>query len=178
MRRVLPLVALSVVFAAPAIAGENSIPDLLASPEEFAGQEITVRGELVGDFLRRGDSVWVQLNGDAYAFDPLHAGGDLAGGNQGIGARFPAALFDEADFEEPGGYRVSGALIEATGIWRYHDPDRSGESYLDVSDFEVLERERRSDEQLPVPILVMGLALMLIGLAPPVLRRRRATRGD
>lgn len=173
MRRLLPLVALSALLAAPALAVEISIPDLLENQEAFANQEITVRGEVVGDFQRRGAFLWVQLNGDPYAFEPLHTGGDFAGTNSGIGARFPTAMFDAARLEQPGGYRVSGALIEATGIWRYHDPDRSGESYLDVVDFEVLERERRSEEQLPVPILVIGLVLMGVGALPPVLRRLR-----
>jgi len=173
MKRIALLVALTLGLAVPAGAAEIEVSELLVAPESFDGLEITVRGELVGDFMRRGEVVWVQVNGDPYATEPLHTGGPLAGTNQGIAARFDAAAFDAAGFEEPGGYRVSGAVVEVTGVWRHHDPDRSGESYLDVVDFIVLERERRSPEKLPWEILVPGLVLVAIGLAPRAIERLR-----
>jgi hypothetical protein len=173
MRRLAVLVTVALGIAVPAGAAELQMADLLAAPESFAGVEITVRGELVGDFMRRGDVVWVQLNGDAYATEPLHAGGGLAGTNQGIAARFDSDLFDSGGFEEPGGYRVTGAVIEATGIWRYHDPGRSGESYLEVLSFDIVERERRTTEELPLEILLPGIVLVIIGVMPRAVERMR-----
>jgi opacity protein-like surface antigen len=174
MKRIAAVVVFAVSTAVPAAAADVEVSELLSAPASFAGLEITVEGELVGDFMRRGDVVWVQVNGDPYATAPLHAGGPLAGTNQGIAARFDAATFDAAGFEEPGGYRVTGALVEVTGIWRYHDPNRSGESYLDVVDVTVVQRERRSSEDLPWGILIAGLVLVVLGVAPRVLERLRA----
>src|SRR3972149_1152296 len=63
----------------PAAAAEVTVADLLADPGAYAASEITLTGELVGDFQRRGEAVWTQLNDDAYVTAPLHAGGSLSG---------------------------------------------------------------------------------------------------
>ena len=148
--------------------------DLLADPEAYTTVEVEVWGELVGDFGRRDDgTVWTQLNGDAYAESPLLGDGGLAGANLGIGVRIPAGLFP--DLDRPGGYRVRGPLVVLQGMWRYHDPDRGGESYLDVTGLEVLETSLALEEG--VRWVPLGLGAGLLALAGLVaLRTRRRAR--
>jgi hypothetical protein len=43
----------------------------------------------------------------------------------------PASL--ARDLDPPGRYRLVGPVVAVTGVWKYHDPERQGESYLDVS---------------------------------------------
>jgi hypothetical protein len=118
--------------ALEASPGAVTVEQILSAPSAYSGAIVTVRGELVGDFGRRDDgTIWAQLNGDPYAEAPLRAGGSLAGPNLGIGVRVPAGAWPGLD--RPGGYRVRGPLVEVTGTWRYHDPGRGGESYLDVT---------------------------------------------
>jgi hypothetical protein len=151
--------------------------DLLSEGAVHDGAEVTVRGELVGDYGRRGDFVWVQVNGDSYADAPLLLGGPLTGSNLGVAARIPADLFAQAAFEDAGGYRHRGPVTRLTGTWRYHDPDRTGESYLDVTSVEVVAPEQPLEEgPLWAPL---SIGLVLIGTAGGVgLRRRRlAGRG-
>lgn len=152
---------------------EVTVEDLLADPEAHTATPVLVRGELVGDFGERRDgTVWAQLNGDAYAEEPLRSGGSLAGANLGIGVRFPAGLWP--GFEQPGGYRVRGPVVELTGEWRYHDPGRGGESYLEVTGVVLLEEPLALEEG--VRWLPLGLGLGLFGAAAvlgAVLRRRR-----
>jgi len=156
--------------AAPAAGSEVEIADLLADQGAYDQSEITVRGELIGDFGRRGDWVWVQVNGDSYADEPVLAGGPLTGGNLGIAARIPEGLFAEGGFGDAGGYRHRGAVVLLTGTWRFHDPDRTGESYLEVTAMQVVAPEQRLDEgPLWVP-LGIGLGL----LAGAWLFRRRS----
>jgi hypothetical protein len=176
------LAALSLLGAAPAAAGEGAAPaalegvtvaDLLADPEAYADLTVVVAGELVGDFGRRDDgTVWVQLNGDAYAEAPLLAGGSLAGPNQGIGVRFPVEIWP--GFDRPGGYRVRGPVVELTGIWRYHDPGRAGESYLDVAGVRLLAEPMPLDEPgvrwLPV---ALGAGFLGAAAAAALALRRR-----
>jgi hypothetical protein len=149
MRRfsiVLGCVLIMLGLALPAGAQELvvTVEDLVDRPAEYAAPrvpEVVVHGELVGDFGRRpnGD-VWAQLNGDAYATVPLLAGGELAGSNIGIGVRIPAALWPQlADVAQAGGYRLRGPLVRFTGEWRYHDPQRGGESYLEVTRIEIYD---------------------------------------
>lgn len=168
----LALVAL-VGSAGPASAVEVDVSSLLADPASLNGVEITVDGELIGDFMQRDEWVWVQLNGDSYAREPLGEGGQLGGSNLGIALRIPTAIFDAAGFETPGGYGVRGPVVRATGEWRFHDEARGGESFLAVTAVEVLERERRFDQPLPVGVLLIGLGLIAAsGLIHGASRRR------
>ena len=179
-----PVVLLLLLLAAGPAAADGGTPpphpepvtvaDLLADPEVFAGLLLLVRGELVGDFGKRADgSVWTQLNGDAYAEAPLRDGGGLAGSNLGIGVRFAAGVWP--GFDRPGGYRVQGPIVELTGVWRYHDPERSGESYLEVVTVDLVAAAR----ELPEPgfrWLPIGLGLGFLAAAggiTVVVRRRR-----
>jgi hypothetical protein len=163
MTRIALLIAVLLVVPTPASAGEVSVADLLADGAALEGEIITVEGELIGDFQRRNEWVWVQLNDDSYVESPILDGGRLTGANLGIALRFSRALFDAAGFDEPGRYGVRGPVARVTGVWRYHDEDRGGESYLDAVSFEVVERERRFDEELPLGVLLLGLALLVAG---------------
>ena len=159
---------------APAHPGEILVGDLLADPEAYSGQTIVVGGELVGDFGERSDgAVWTQLNGDPYAERPRLAGGGLAGANLGIGVRFPAAVWP--GFEDPGGYRLRGPVVEVTGVWRYHDPDRGGESYLDATGVVLLAAPLALEEG--VRWLPLGLGAGLAGAAGAVILAARRKRG-
>ncbi|MEN8237823.1 MAG: hypothetical protein ABFR53_01345 [Actinomycetota bacterium] len=131
------------VFAYPgqALAVTASAVDLLEDGEAFSGQEVTIVGELVGDYGFRSDgSMWTQLNSDSYALRPIVEGGPLRGSNIGVGIRMPAEL--ARDLDPPGRYRLVGPIVSVTGIWRWHDAQRQGESYLDVASITVEARGR------------------------------------
>lgn len=178
MRRALALCALLVIVPASPAFAENdvSVEQLITGAAAYdiniAGP-VTVRGELVGDFQRRSEAVWSQLNGDAYVDAPLLEAG-RAGANVGVGIRIPNELFESLGVGKPGGYRVRGPVVAVTGAWRYHDPDRSGESYLDVTEITLLEPERHLTEGIRWWALALGVALLAIG-ALPVIRRRRGS---
>ncbi|MDR9450695.1 MAG: hypothetical protein RI637_05690 [Acidimicrobiia bacterium] len=177
MRRCLAALAvLVVVTMTPAgvrAASDISVDELLAGGAAFDGRTITVIGELIGDYgFRRDGSAWSQLNGDSYATGPLLEGGDLTGSNAGIGVRAPAALIENLD--PPGDYHHRGPLIRATGIWKYHDEDRAGETYLDVVLIEVLEPGRVFDETANPAVLAAGAMFLLTALWLGYRSRRRS----
>ena len=182
MRRLaLALVALlGMVLVAAAPAGAGSAPyqprvavaDLLADPGAYSGQSIAVRGELVGDFGERRDgTVWTQLNGDPYADAPLLAGGGLAGANLGIGVRFPAEVWP--GFDSPGGYRQRGPVVEVIGVWRFHDPDRGGETYLDATGVVLFAAPLALEEGMRWLPLGLGLGFLSAAGALTLAARRR-----
>lgn len=140
---VVALVAGFFFIPVPASAAEEvSASELIEMSSEFAGSEVAVVGELVGDYGFRNDGwMWTQLNDDQYVDQPLLEGGTPVSGNVGIGVRMPAEMARGLD--EPGGYRLRGPVVRATGIWKYHDPERPGESYLDVQSLEVVEPGRQ-----------------------------------
>jgi hypothetical protein len=176
MRRVsLLLLLVPLLAAAPASAQQTPTPvpvsDLLQDPTGFSGT-ITVVGELIGDYGFRSDgSMWTQLNDDSYAAAPVLDGGELTGGNIGVAVRIPQTL--AAGLDPPGGYRIRGPVVQVTGTWRYHDPDRLGETYIDVGALAVVEPGRELSES-PHP-LALGTGVVLIVVAL-LLRRRKPRR--
>jgi hypothetical protein len=154
-------IALLLLVGTPVALAVQIVPvsDLLEDGERFAGTEITVEGELVGDYGFRHDGfMWTQLNDDSYARDALVDGGPRAGANVGVGIRMPTALGD--GLAPVGGYRLEGPFVQATGVWRYHDPERGGESYLDVSALTTLEDGRRLEEG-PDWVVFVTVSLLL-----------------
>jgi hypothetical protein len=161
MRRLLLLVVLLLGIAVPAW-GQTLIPveELTNAGALYDDREVTVEGELVGDFGVRGDgTVWTQLNDDSYADRPLRETGTHGEGNTGIGVRFDRAL--EFDLDQAGGYRWQGPVVRVHGTWHFHDVDRGGESYLDVASFEVVQPARQLEDPAFWPLWLVGIGLVL-----------------
>jgi len=181
MRRLLIAVLLAMLIiglAAP--AGATEVSDLLSDPDAWSGKSVEVSGEIIGDYGRHSGAYWLQLNDDAYATDPLLETGLLAGSNIGITLRVPPGLFDEiADTEQPGGYRWRGPILRVIGEFRYHDPGRSGETYIAVSSLELVESGRHLPSEATGPwgtvgvILAVGAAVVLMQHARQRRRERR-----
>jgi hypothetical protein len=160
------------LLAAPALAaGEISVEELMEQAADLAGEEVTVEGELVGDYGFRDDGwMWTQLNGDVYVREPIREGGSPHGANTGIGIRMPSELAEGLD--PPGRYRSRGPVILATGTWKYHDPERQGESFLGVESLVVVEPGRQLSEEADWRVIVSG-ALLISGAAATWFARRR-----
>ena len=169
--------SVALVLASPAAAQSTNrdvvpVTNLLDDSGKYNNTVITVEGELVGDYgFRRDGFMWTQLNDDSYARDALVDGGPRTGANVGIGVRMPASL--GADLAPVGGYRLEGPLVQLTGVWRYHDPDRGGETYLDVEQLVTIEDGRRLEEGPDWVVFAFGAALIVVSL---VMWRRNRTR--
>lgn len=162
--RIAALTSVMALIPSAAVASEQAtVTELLEHPAEYGGRQVTVEGELVGDYGFRGDGwMWTQLNGDTYVESPIAEGGTPSGANVGIGIRIPAHLAQTLD--PPGGYHHRGPVVQVVGAWKYHDPARQGETYLEVEELTVVERGRRLDEGPDVGAIVLGL-LLLAGAA-------------
>jgi len=160
------IVALLLLVASPALAATATVSgaQLIANPAAFDGKQVTISGELIGDYGFRDDgTVWAQLNDDAYALSPLRAGGSLRGANTGIGIHADKAFFVSLD--PPGRYNRVGPIVSATGTWRYHDPGRGGESYLEVESLEVVKQGYPVGENTRPAVVVVGLLLAIAAAA-------------
>jgi hypothetical protein len=154
---------ISTLLAQPAAAGEVSIAELDAEAPSWSGMEVTIEGEIVGDYSIRGDEMWVQVNDDAYADEPLIETGRLAGGNVGMGVRIPTEVFS-TDWGVPGGYHTRGPVVRVTGTFRYADPATGGDTFVDATSVVLVEPAR----PLEPPAAEMGLlagavAMMALG---------------
>lgn len=170
------LAAPTTVLAADAV--EVSVSDLLANPEDWNQQPVAVIGELVGDYSRRADGVWVQLNDDPYAYSPVGAGGAPEGANTGIGARIPAEVFSDGVDGSAGRYGRHGPIVLLEGVFIHSDPDLAGESYLAVDRASTLTPGRSFAVPGPDMWLALGVVLLLAAGAITWPHRRRQTATD
>jgi len=162
MRR-LRLVVMTTLFftvsGAVAAAEEISVPELITNSKAWSGSEVTVEGELVGDYGFRDDGwMWTQLNGDSYVRSPIRDGGQPLGGNTGVGVRMPTPV--GVGLDPPGGYRTRGPIVKVTGIWKHHDPSRQGESYLEATSIEVVEPGQGMNQEPQWIATWIGLGLL------------------
>lgn len=162
--------------SSPAAAQSESVEveaaDILADPEAWEGRRLSVIGELVGDYSRRPEGVWVQLNDDPYVEEPMTTGGTPAGANVGLGARIPTDLFDTAVTGDPGRYAQRGPVVLITGEYRANDPRLGGESYLEVSSIELLAAASELERPGPDIWLGIGIALVLAAALAATATRR------
>jgi hypothetical protein len=70
-----PVLAHALTSEAPVVTSG----ELVESPKEFDGTEITFVGEAVGESMRRGDMAWLHLNDDAYMERNVEEGASLGG---------------------------------------------------------------------------------------------------
>lgn len=139
--------------------------ELDVDPATWDDQMVTVTGEIIGDYGRRPDVVWVQVNDGGYVDAPLVETGQLAGTNSGVGVRIPNQLFDQT-WGPPGGYRTRGPVIQVTGVFRYADTDTGGDTYIDARAIELLHPSRPLE--VPGPdwaLLTVSLVAIAGGMA-------------
>jgi len=153
----------SLITALPASAAEEvSLSDLIERGQEFAGQEVVVSGELIGDYGFRSDGwMWTQLNSDVYSSDPLReSAAPPEGGNVGIGIRMPVDM--AIGLDSPGGYRQRGPIVSMVGVWKYHDEARQGESYFEATSLVVVEGGRPLTQDANWATILAGAGLVVV----------------
>jgi hypothetical protein len=159
--------------ALPAAAVETEIGELVARPQDFAGLDVTVTGELVGDYSPRQEGVWVQVNDDAFVGSPIGAGGQAASTNVGVGALVPTPVFEQVAAGEPGRHGRTGPIVTLTGVFVYQDPALGGETYLRVEEATLVAAAGDHPAPGPDVWLVVGSGLLAFaGLGTALIRRR------
>lgn len=111
--KLIPLFCLVLVLLAlPARATECesvSITDLVSDPLGFDGHTVTVRGEAIGQALRRGNYAWVNLSD----------GGNALG--------IWITLADAGKIAYYGDYRHTGDTVEVTGVFHRDCEEHGGD---------------------------------------------------
>jgi hypothetical protein len=102
-----------VFFGLPPAWAQNLIgDDLIRQAKEFDGKIVVYRGEVIGDVMRRGEFVWININD----------------GNNTIAIWASSALAKEVQFT--GNYKTRGDFLEITGIFNRNCLEHGGD--LDI----------------------------------------------
>ncbi len=146
------------------------VAELLTEADAYDLVQVTVVGEIVGDYGDRGDVVWVQLNDDAYTHQPPGSMRQLAGTNTGISVRLSGISLE--DFGSPGGHGVRGPIVEVTGVFRNLHPQLGGLTFIDATDVILVEQSVATPESGPdLAALIIGTILTVGGLLALAHRR-------
>ncbi|MDH3249761.1 MAG: hypothetical protein OEQ47_12400 [Acidimicrobiia bacterium] len=154
------------LLAAAVVAVLSVVPvsELDRDPDSWSGREVTVAGEIIGDYSVRGDVVWFQLNDDPYSAVPLEERDGPAGGNVGIGVRIPRELW-QPDWGGPGRYGVRGPIVEVTGTFLHNSPAEQGETFIDAHAASLVEAGRPIEQPSTSPgPAIVGVVLGAIGI--------------
>jgi hypothetical protein len=149
--------------AMPAFASDIPAGELDALPDRYDGRELTVVGEVVGDYSTRGDTVWIQLNDDPYVSRPLLERERPSGTNTSVAVRLPIELFDRAAWGDPGRYRTRGPILRFTGVFHHNDPERGGETYVEAQAVQIVDPSRPIGENRSMAPLGIGILLVIFG---------------
>ena len=170
--------ALTSVVAAPAAAGDTvSITSLIENMKRYDGQSVTIRGEVIGDLMVRGEYAWITVNDDKYSKKSIEEGGALVGmSNVGIAVWLPAA--DARQVKMLGGYKTKGAIVSVAGIFNRACKEHGGDTDIHASRITILQNGHpfshpfKWDELLA--IIVLGIAIALLWYWRVVKRRKWA----
>ena len=163
-----------ICFLVPGIAaqGQEELPvsTLLAEPDTYDQQIVTIRGELVGDYGERDDVVWVQLNDDPYVDQPFAEAERLGGTNTGISVRLSGSV--PSEFGPPGGYQVRGPIVEVTGVFRDLDPHLGGLTFVEAVEVVLVAPAAVFPDHGPDPVpAIAGITLTAAALLAMAHRR-------
>lgn len=172
---VMALVLVATV-ATPIPAQAVEVAELDRDPATWEGRQVTLTGELVGDYSARNDVVWVQLNDDAYVDAPLLERNGPEGTNLGMGVRMPVELFQPQSWGGPGRYGRRGPIVAVTGTFIYNEPV-SGDTFVEATEVELIEPARDIDVPVPVGTWIVATVLLAIGMTLGIVAVRRQRAG-
>jgi len=132
--------------------------DLAAEVRRYDGQQVTLRGEVIGTVMRRGEYVWVNV-------------GD---GSTAVGVWAPARILEEIG--PGGGYAREGDTVEVTGTFHAACPLHGGDPDLHAVAWQVVEKGRAREHRLPpwrwgIAAGLVGAGLVLTAAATGLARR-------
>jgi hypothetical protein len=124
--------------------------ELIELAKQYDQMTVTVKGEVVGDIMRRGEHVWLNVND----------------GTMTMGVFAPASVL--ADVKTSGGYQSKGDTVAVKGTFYRSDPAQGGETYINADTVRVEAGGARAvptvQEGHLALLAVTGVACLALGL--------------
>jgi hypothetical protein len=151
------------LFAVPTAGGavgtvQVKAEDLLARPDRYAGQVVTMTEEVIGEVMYRGDWAWVNIGGKGWA----------------IGVWVHRTLADK--IQTGGSYSHRGDTVLVTGEFRLACPEHGGDTDLHAFELDVVMPGGAVPRPASLLRWVLGLALCAAGVVFTLLDLSRSRR--
>lgn len=149
-----------------------SSTELVEQPKEFDGSEVTFRGEVIGEAMKRGEMAWLHVNDDAYYVKNVEEGAQLGGYNTGMPVWLPAEEAEPITYF--GDHKHEGDIVEVSGTFNAACPEHGGDMDIHANGLSVVDPGHAvvdpvSPAKLPWAIGLAALAGLLF-----VMTRRQA----
>lgn len=131
---------------------------LVVSPARYDGRMVTLRGEVIGSIMLRGEHGWVNVG------DPVAA----------VGVWAPAAALPAIRFS--GGYARRGDTVLVTGVFHQACPQHGGDPDVHASSVQVVESGAPLEHPVPVSKWAVGATLLGAGALLAAVARRPTRR--
>lgn len=157
MRRILLVVIiLSVCMAPTALAEVVTCLELIENAKTFDGSKVSVTGEVIGDILRRGDNVWINVNDGTCA----------------LGAWIEKSKVETLDLV-PGRYDGIGTVVGLSGTFNRACAQHSGETDIHVDEIELVETAKPVEHTIQNRMVIGAAVALLMAFALTVLAAGR-----
>jgi hypothetical protein len=148
---------------------ESSSSDLVESPKEFDGSDLTFEGEVIGEAMVRGENAWLHINDDAYYVKNVEEGANLGGFNSGMAVWIPA---DElADVEHYGDYTHEGDIVTVRGVFNAACGEHGGDMDIHATALTVVTPGHVVVDRVRPGKIATAVGLVLAAVALYVLLR-------
>lgn len=126
-------------------ASAYSIDDLVVNSKDFDEKYVIVQAEVIGDIMKRGDNVWLNIND----------------GTRAIGIF--CAKHQIKNIQLVGDYETTGDWIEVEGIFHRSCPSHGGDLDIHARKIEVLKRGvLRENKVNPIKIRIALILLPIV----------------
>jgi hypothetical protein len=150
---------------------EYSSTDLVESPKQLDGMEVTFAGEVIGEAMVRGDMAWLHINDDAYYVKNVEEGAQLGGYNTGMAVWLPADLLDEVDHY--GDYRHEGDIVEVEGVFNAACPEHGGDMDIHATSLRLVQTGHEVVDPIRPQKVAWAAALVAVALGLYLIERFR-----
>jgi len=167
-KTVIFLGVLSAFFSGTAIASRDMkqsgdvIPlrVLFEIPSLYEGKEVTVKGEVIGDIMKDGESFWINVEDDGFF----------------IGIVIDS--FQKEKIRYLGRYRIQGDIIKVSGTYHLHCPLHSGERDIHAEQLEIIENGYEIPEVIQSKKIIGSIVLGIITIFILLYSHQRNIRKD
>ena len=146
--KVIVLLSLFIICFTSIAQGANitDINQLIEGAKTYDGQEVTVKGEAIGEALERGEFAWVNIND----------------GSNAIGIWL--ALDDAKIISFFGDYKNKGDIIEVTGIFSRDCKEHGGDVDIHSNIISIIQKGFVEKESLAKTKIIIGIVSVVFAL--------------
>jgi len=136
-----------------------TVSELIENAKQYDGEEIVIKGEAIGDIMKRGKNGWV----------------NISDGNNAIGIWAPMPILNQITFL--GSYKHKGDQVKVTGTFKEASEKHGGDMCIDAYDLTVTNVGAKTEHpfeqwKLVVIFILFGLLIVLLVLRYRALIRK------